>query len=87
MVAVIALPYSAMDTVNDTVDSFSDFFSSKIQKIRAELDTLATRVSPASTDVSCPSHGHSLGIFQKASFDVEILKSFQNELTVFPAGS
>ena len=30
----------AMDTVKDTVDSFSDLFSSKIQKIRDELDII-----------------------------------------------
>ena len=35
--------------------TFSQFFSSKIQKIRDELDNIAATVSPASTDVLCPS--------------------------------
>ena len=72
-----------MDTVKDTIDSFRDFFISKIQTIRDKLDTITTTVlpqSPASTDVSGPSHNHSLDIFQEAT-EVEILNVISKSAT------
>ena len=60
-----------METLKDTVDSFSEFFSSKIQKIRNELDAIAASVSPASTE--CVLH------FARSLSSLRSLMSSQNQ--------